>query len=369
MGKSLNGRELGIGISQRKDGIYQARFTNQLGKRRTIYDKNLSELRKKLRNEQFNNDIGMYTKTDKYTLNQWYDVWINTFKKHCRPTTLEGYRSLYKTISEQLGDIYLKDLNTIIIQRVFNDMPNDSYRECSKKILSNILNKAVDSNLILSNPARKVSTRIDGIPKDEQRVLTKQEEQLVLKYSKDCHLNNFIIVALGTGMRQGEIRALQKEDVDFENNCIYVRHTLCYINKKGFELHEPKTYSGKRIIPMTSKVRKALRNQIKKRELMKDKYPSYIFTTTRGQPLHRANIKICLDSIVNRIRAEDCDFQPITPHTLRHTFATRAIEKNINPKVLQKLLGHSDIKITLNTYCHTTNEKLYEAIEILDQLV
>ena len=97
MGKALNGKELGVGISQRQDGLYQARFTNINGKRITIYDKSLKNIRDKLRRMDYEvNDSNI-------TLNQWFDIWIKTCKCNCRGSTIRVYTNRYKSISKHLG--------------------------------------------------------------------------------------------------------------------------------------------------------------------------------------------------------------------------------------------------------------------------
>lgn len=83
MGKSLNGKELGKGITQRKDGLYQARFVNRFGKRQTIYAKTATEIAKKLRDEQYEDEKQINVVTSTITLDEWYDKWLSTCKKHC----------------------------------------------------------------------------------------------------------------------------------------------------------------------------------------------------------------------------------------------------------------------------------------------
>lgn len=362
MGKSLNGRELGVGITQRKNGLYQARFTDQLGKRRTIYNESLTELRKRLRQEQVKNDHNIFMASKRITLNDWYCEWINVFKLNCRSTTIKTYNSRYKAIAKQLGSMYLDELNVVDIQRAFNNLQSDAQRKTVKKVLSSMLDKAVETNLIEKNLAKNINTVIDKTKKKEPRVLTKDEEKLLIKYSSNTIIGNLIIVGLGTGMRQGELRGLQKEDIDFKNNCIYVRRTLCC--DYGFELHEPKTSAGVRLIPMTPTVRNALINQLNKSQKNKTQYNQYVFLGRSGKPILPAAIKQSMDRIIVQIRKDNPNFKNVTPHAMRHTFATRAIEHGMNPKVLQKILGHSDISMTMNLYCHATNDALYEAMEI-----
>ena len=91
MGKSLNGKELGRGITQRKDGLYQARFINRFGKRQTIYAKTYNEITKKLRDEQYEDEKQLNVVDSNMTLDEWYEVWLETCKKNCRNTTKRTY--------------------------------------------------------------------------------------------------------------------------------------------------------------------------------------------------------------------------------------------------------------------------------------
>ena len=87
MGKSLTGKELGQGITQRKDGRYQARFTNRFGKRQTIYGKTINEIRQKLRTEQYEDEKQINVVSSDMTLDEWFEIWMNTCKNNCRDTT------------------------------------------------------------------------------------------------------------------------------------------------------------------------------------------------------------------------------------------------------------------------------------------
>ena len=101
MGKSLNGKELGKGISQRKDGLYQARFVNRFGKRETIYAKTLNEIRHQLRTEQYEDEKMLNVISKEMTLDEWYEIWMNTCKKNCRNSTKETYAGHYRRIQKE----------------------------------------------------------------------------------------------------------------------------------------------------------------------------------------------------------------------------------------------------------------------------
>lgn len=127
MGKSLKGKELGVGFSQRKDGLYQARFTNRFGQRVTLYDKNLNTLRIRMRQAQSDNDKAINPIKCNMTLDEWYEVWVDTYKKNCRNTTLIQYATIYKGVQQKLGWRKLQTLSPLILQRTLNDLTDELF--------------------------------------------------------------------------------------------------------------------------------------------------------------------------------------------------------------------------------------------------
>ena len=373
MGKSLNGKELGNGISQRKDGLYQARFINRFGKRQTIYAKTLNEVRHKLRTEQYNDEKAINVVDKNMTLDEWFDIWLSTCKKNCRSSTKGSYITHYKRIQEELGWRKLTSLNLIVMQEAFNKLKTDNARKNSKKILVDMLNRAVDTDLLVKNVAKQINTVIAKEEKKERRVLTIRETELFLEQAKGTFYENLFILALETGLRVGELSALQWEDIDFKKKVIHVRHTLCYFSKNGkyvFEMHDTKTNNGKRTIPLTAKAINSLKCQkLQKQEIIlkgktaKEEFQNLVFVTKNNQPTQQFLINQCMQLVIQNINKAGIDFSPFTLHTLRHTFATRAIECGMNPKTLQKLLGHGTLQMTMDLYCHVTEDTLFLEME------
>lgn len=184
MGKSLNGKELGKNISQRKDGRYQARFTNRFGNSQTIYANTLSEIRVKLREEQYNDEKEINVVTKDITLDEWYETWMNTYKKGCRDSTKESYETHYRRIKDDLGWRKLTSLNLIIMQDAINKLCSDNARKNTKKILVDMLEKAVDSDLITKNVAKQIITVLTKEEKKKRRVLTISETEQFLKQAE-----------------------------------------------------------------------------------------------------------------------------------------------------------------------------------------
>lgn len=373
MGKSLNGKELGVGISQRKDGLYQARFMNRFGKRQTIYAKTLHEVRQKLRNEQYNDEKAINVVDTNVTLDEWFEIWLNTCKKNCRSSTKGSYKTHYNRIKKELGWRKLTSLNLIVMQEAINKLDTDNARKNSKKILVDMLNKAVDTDLLVKNVAKQINTIISKEEKKERRVLTIRETESFLEKARDTFYYNLFVLALETGLRVGELCALQWQDINFRKRVLYVRHTLCYFSKDGkyvFEMHDTKTNNGRRTIPLTAKAVNVLKWQksqkqkiVLKGRVAPKEYENLVFVTKNNQPTQQFLINQCMDLIIRKVNRAGIELQPFTPHTFRHTFATRAIESGMNPKTLQRILGHGTLQMTMDLYCHVTEDTLFEEMQ------
>lgn len=165
--------------------------------------------------------------------------------------------------------------------------------------------------------------------------------------------------------------------MDFKTKSIHVQHTLCYFSKGGkyvFEMHDTKTNNGKRTIPMTSEAVRVLKQQrVQKQKVLFDRkealagYENLVFVTKNNQPTQQFLIQESIDLIVKSIQKDDIAFKRLTPHTFRHTFATRAIENGIQPKTLQRILGHGSLQMTMDLYCHVAEDTLFEEMKKMEQ--
>ena len=375
MGKSLSGKELGLGICQRKDGLYQGRFTNRFGKRETLYDKKLNNLRLRLRKAQIDDNNAANPLKSNMTLDEWYDIWIDTFKRNCRNTTIVEYKGIYKSIKQELGWRKLQTLEPVILQKVLNDLKSDNQRKMVKTILSDILDKAKRNGLISKNPAKHLITQIDNEYPKERRVLSIQETELFLEYSKESRYYNLFVVALETGMRIGELKALYWNDIDFSRRALWVKKTMCLVRGDHgayFEVHNPKTFSGNRLIPLTNKCIEALMRQkiLNTSTVQKYKdtnFTNLVFPSKKNQPFHDMVILESIHNVIAKMAADGVYVEKFGPHTFRHTFATRAIENDMNPKTLQRILGHSSLQMTMNLYCHVSDDKLFDEMKKMEK--
>lgn len=326
MGKSLKGKELGRGITQRKDGTYQARFINRFGKRQTIYGKTVTEITKRLRDEQYENEKQINVVNDKMTLDEWFEIWITTCKTHCRNTTKRTYKIQYNRLREKLGWRRLTKLKLVSLQEAFNELATDKMRQDCKALLSDMFKRAIENELMVKNIAIGINPIIENKEKEEKRILSDEEIKILLDSSKSGQMYAFYVIALETGMRMGEILGLTWDCVDFKEGIIDIQKTLCYIPNNGdaiYEFHQTKTKAGKRKIPMTKKVKEVLLEQKKRKNQIIMRHPvaypgmeNLVFCSKTNRPVHESNIRAAIRYRVNKINEENpqIEFKAFTPH-------------------------------------------------------
>lgn len=379
MGKSLNGKELGKGISQRKeDGLYIARFTNRFGKRQVISDKTYNGIQKKLREAIVADDKAINVVSSNMTLDEWFKKWMDTCKKNCRNNTKDTYARHYKRVKKALGWRKLNKLNLVVIQDAINELRTDNERKNSKKILVDMLEKAVATDLIPKNVAKQITTEITKEEKKPRRVLTVKETEIFLAEAESTFYYNLFVVALETGMRIGELSGLQWEDIDLKKKVIHVRHSMTYFSKDGkyrFELHPTKTNKGLRDIALTEKAILALRQQhFMKQTLINggkepmEGFENLVFVTKNNRPTTQFLVTECIEGTMKRIHKNNPDlvFEKVTPHCFRHTFATRWLEAGVPIKTVSAMLGHSQLQLTTDLYMHITQDSLFKGLEIFE---
>ena len=396
MGKNLKGKELGVGFSQRKDGRYECKVTLN-GKRKTFYNKSLTDLRKVVNDARYEAEHGICSgNRDKLTLDDWHKIWRETYKVgHIKGSTLENYDINYRVhIKDKLGHLLMRDIKPALIQALINQLDKSGMATGSiqyvRAILSNMFEFALQEDLIVKNPCHNL--QIPKKPKKVKRILTEDEQNKFMRESKlSSSYYGIFFTALSTGMRVNEILGLTWDDINFKQATILVNKTLVLRSEKTsdenhFTFQTPKTLKGKRIIPMNNELKIfLLRHKINQNNLKSD-YPdkwkpydmeyanNLIFTTRNGRPISYKHVNKGIVRIINKInnnenelsqkeKREATVMENFTMHSLRHTFATRCFELGIDPKIVQELLGHSNISMTMDIYTHPSENIKRSAIE------
>lgn len=390
MGKSLDGKELGHGIIQKKNGRYEARYIDRFGNRKSISGYNLKDVKKRFNEAVYENEKEINIRSD-IKLDDWYDKWMNVYKfDSIRNNTKRQYNQIYrKHISPYLGKCNIGNITQLQIRELIKKLDKQGYQfETKNKVkilLIDMFNKAMIDEFVRKNPARGISVKRKD--KKEVQVLSLEDQVAFFDCCKGTFYDNLFIVALSRGMRIGELAALRLEDIDFNNNVIKVNRTLVYQKYEGedcknFHFELPKTKSSTREIPINQQCKIALNKQYIQKNIVNSKAPiekkveeqfcDLLFTTKFNTPL---NSQIVCDAIkkivyeINLTRDITDEIEVFSCHCFRHTFATRCFEAGIQPKTVQSYLGHASLQMTMDLYTSVLKEHKMSEMNKLDDML
>lgn len=215
-------------------------------------------------------------------------------------------------------------------------------------MIQKTLKEAVKRKIISENPIADLKKPKSSQKREKVRALTKDEEVKLYKVltTEDVNYSHQMLLSMLTGMRMGEINALNVEDIDLRFKTIAVNKTIARgLKGEAFVSKSAKTENGNRIVPISATVLPLID------EILLCTGEQHLFEQN-GKPINTSQVNLQFQRVVEKYDIVDKKIRgKVSLHSLRHTFATRCIEAGMQPKVLQHILGHSDIKITLNTYC------------------
>ena len=321
-------------------------------------------------------DLGLLGNSQKQTLNEYLDVWLETIAKpRLQYRTFKDYGDLLRRyVRESLGKIKLSDLKAVHIQKLYGEMLE---RGLSPRIvrythatLSSALKEAVKLDILPRNVATLVQ-----LPKTnpkEMDVLSKDETILFLKTLEGERLANVFSFALASGMRCQEYLGLQWKDINFEQGTATVQRAVVWHRTGGgWHFSQPKTAKSRRTIPLPSSVMQELRkhriwqNQERLKLGAAWHQNNLVFPSEIGTPLNPPNLTRHFKRILKKAGIRTS----IRLYDLRHTTATLLLSAGENPKVVSERLGHASIVLTLDTYSHVLPTMQEAATEKFEKMM
>lgn len=361
-------------IYQRQDGLWVGMISlgydeNGKQKRKAVYGKNRIEVSKKLAELTNRISSNSYDYVENNTLETMMRDWLMVFKKsQVSARTFEGHIVKFdKHIVPKIGGMKIDEITTITIQKMLNQMQENElsldYVKKTKFLLSQFFEYAVENKYLIDNPVRKVKIKSQEHKinkKDEYKAIPIEvRDEFVEKLNNHPLLKPLCFCMMFAGLRTGEVLALEWKDFDFVNKTVKVERAATIVPKfdengkvisRMTVVGDTKTVCSKRTVPMPDilvqalKDYKSLRQELNVDLVQKD---SFVFGNTEGSLRTYHGTKKIFYRFLKKYNLNNFD---IHFHTLRHTYSNTLFEADQNPKVIQSLLGHKDLKTTITTY-------------------
>ncbi len=357
---------------------YRGAYTVHAAKgpaRRYVSGKTREEVRHKLTKAMADRDGGRVFDAGSLTVGEYLDRWLtDCVKGTVRESTYERYQYVVEPhIKPALGRIKLKSLNPTHVRGFYREKRDAGLAPATVHKMHVVLHKAlaqaVADDLIPRNVTDAV--KVPRTDREEIRPLTAEEANRLLKAARfpDERLETLYVLAIHTGLRQGELLALKWDDLDLEGGTLRVRRTLTYAGGKH-SLAEPKTKKSRRVVRLTTMAVASLRDHLARQMAEMDRLGSLyvpgglVFANETGGIINPSNLRN--RSFARLLKSAGLP-ETTRFHDLRHTCATLLLSKNVNPKIVSEMLGHANIAITLDTYSHVLPDMQEKAARALEE--
>ena len=363
-------------IHRRKDGGWCAQYTVYTAegrKRKTLYGGTRAEVAKKLAKALSDREGGLVFDSGNITVGEYLDRWlVECVKGTVRESTFERYEyAIRPHIKPALGRVKLKSLTPAHARGFYREKLDTGLASATVHKMHVVLHKALDQAVADGLIPRNVTDaiKVPRVDREEINPLTSEEANHLIESARNDRLEALYILAIHTGLRQGELLALKWEDLDLEARTLRVRRTLTYAGGK-YSLAEPKTKKSRRTVRLTTGAVAALQGHLKRQMGEMDRLSSpyrpggLVFANETGGTINPSNLR-------NRSFARLLKRAGLPTntrfHDLRHTCATLLLSRNVNPKIVSEMLGHANIAITLDTYSPVLPDMQEKAAKALEE--
>lgn len=340
-----------------RKGLLSQSFTLPNGKRKYVTGKTREELEEKIFQLKLEMRMGVDI-SDQTTVGELAQIWYNLEKKgKVKPTTERQWKGLLNNrVLPEIGGRLVKEVNPAMIQNLLNKYLDKCQSDNRKMLqaLRGMFEIAVENGMISKTPVLS-RFKASGVATPEKQALTPTQAAALVSSLEGATPELFVRLGLETGMRRGELLGLMWDCVDLENAVVKVRRN--YVMTPGHcELSDDlKTTNSRRDLPLTPGMVELLRERKRTAKSV------FVITRKNGQAFDLDSFRTFWEPVQRRIGVEEPERhhgtfivteQAVTPHTLRHTFATRCVESGMPVNDVQALMGHSDPTITLKIYTH-----------------
>ncbi len=360
-------------IYQRKDGRWAASITLEGRKRKTLYGKTRKEVQEKLRTALYEQKQGLLATGPRETVKHYLEYWLEeVHKPTIRISTYVRYQEIIQLhILPSIGHLQLQNLSPRHIQALYAKKVKEGLSASTVQSIHAVLHKALDNAVRLGSLPRNVSDKIPlpRLTKHEIKSLTLEQAQHLLESVREHRLESLFVLALSTGMRLGELLGLKWQDINFADGTLQIRRILSYVRSKGFVESEPKTARSRRHIILPAFVLESLKQHRVRQLEAKLKAGTFwedrdlVFCTAQGSYLNPVStVQDIFKAVLRKAGLPRMRF-----HDLRHSAATILLSMGVHPKVVQELLGHSQISMTMDTYSHVLPTMQKDAMERMNE--
>ncbi len=360
-------------INQRPSGRWQAQVCID-GQRLTETLPSKSEALAWVREQQTRAAQGLIlVDTRNATLREFLDNWFKAVQPTVKPRTYEQYSDAIRLhIAPTLGRYRLADLRPDHLQRLYAEKLKEGLSARTVQIAHAVLRHALGDACAWGFVARNVclAAKAPRPKRVELNAWTPEEARQFLEGIRGERLEGLYRLALACGPRAGELVGLKWEDVDLTRGTVQIRRTLQRLRGQGIVESEPKTDRARRQVSLPKPVVEALKRwkvrQIEERLIAGETWQDsgYLFTTCKGSPIEPRNLHRDFTRKTERL-----GLPRLRLHDLRHTAATLLLSRGIHPKVVQEMLGHSQITLTMDTYSHVLPTMQQEAAQVMEELL
>lgn len=360
-------------ITKRPDGRWEARITLDDGQRKSFYGKTRQEAARKLAAALRDREAGMPIVGERQTVAHYLAQWLESARHNIRPRTWTLYEQYVRLhFVPLLGQTALAKLSAQQVQAFYAQKLEEGLSSTTVRHLHATLHRALESAVRLGLVQRNVTDLVDPprMLRHDMVTLTPEQARALMAAAAGDRFEALYLLALTTGMRQGELFALKWSSVDLERATLQVRGTLQRIDSK-LVITEPKTPRSRRSVALPTVVVDTLKRhrarQVEERLRLGPAWEDndLVFPNTIGGPLDA--ISFLRREYWPTLRA--AGLPRIRFHDLRHTAATLLFRQGIHPKVVAEMLGHSTISVTLDIYSHVLPDMQREATRAMDRLI